>query len=73
MEVKTKPWYKSWTIWFNILSVIGIVIEQYFDLIKPLVSDKAYAIIVIVVASFNLYLRIFVKTPLTLRKKEDDD
>lgn len=70
--MKTKPWYKSWTIWFNILSVIGIVIEQYFDLIKPLVSDKAYAIIVIVVASFNLYLRLFVKTPLTLRKKEDD-
>ncbi len=70
--MKTKPWYKSWTIWFNILSVIGIVIEQYFDLIKPLVSDKAYAIIVIVVASFNLYLRVFVKTPLTLRKKEDD-
>lgn len=70
--MKTKPWYKSWTIWFNILSVIGIVIEQYFDLIKPLVSDKVYAIIVIVVASFNLYLRVFVKTPLTLRKKEDD-
>lgn len=70
--MKTKPWYKSWTIWFNILSVVGIVIEQYFDLIKPLVSDKAYAIIVIVVASFNLYLRVFVKTPLTLRKKEDD-
>ena len=70
--MKTKPWYKSWTIWFNILSVIGIVIEQYFDLIKPLVSDKAYAIIVIVVASFNLYLRVFVKTPLTLRKKEHD-
>lgn len=71
--MKTKPWYKSWTIWFNILSVIAIIVEQYFDLIKPLVSDKAYAIIVIVVASFNLYLRVFVKTPLTLRKRKDDD
>lgn len=73
MNNASKPWYKSFTIWFNILSVIAVVVEQQLELIRPLVSDGMYAFIAIGVASFNLYLRIFVKKPLCLKEKKEDD
>lgn len=67
-QTPAKPWYQSVTLWFNILSVIAIVVEQQLELIRPLVSDGVYAFIAIAVASFNLYLRLFVKRPVSLHK-----
>lgn len=64
----SKVWYKSYTVWFNFISVLLIVIEEYFELIKPLVNESTYSIIVILVSAINLYLRLMVTRPLDFRQ-----
>ena len=63
-----KPFYASWTIWFNFISVALVVTESQLELLRPVLSDGEYAAIAIGVASVNLYLRIFSGSALYLRK-----
>lgn len=65
---RAKPWYTSWTIWFNFISVVLVVTESQLELLRPVLSEGEYAAIAIGVASVNLYLRIFSGSALYLRK-----
>lgn len=54
-----KLWFLSLTLWANLLCVLCIVIEEYLHLLRPLLGDHAFAILTIVVATVNLYFRLF--------------
>ena len=56
----TKPWYKSKTIWFNILTIVGGAVAGAVGLIptlQPLLTPQAYAITMFVVGMVNVLLR----------------
>ena len=67
-----KPFYKSLTVWVNVISVVAIVIEQQLELLKPIMSETSYALLAIAVASVNLYLRLYVHRPLEFRKHDNN-
>lgn len=68
-----KLWYRSITLWFNFLSVVGIVIESQMEILKPLLTDKQYALLAIGVASVNMYIRLYVHKGLTIKRPRNDD
>lgn len=72
-RVKSKPWYKSITIWVNLLSVLAVVLEQQLELLRPLLDDKSYAFVAIIVACINLYLRLYVHNSIYVRKRKFDN
>lgn len=53
-----KAWYKSWTVWFNIISVLALAVESQLQLLQSLMGEAEYALVAILVAAVNLYLRM---------------
>ena len=67
MEVK-KPWWKSKTIWFNVLTIGGAVATGLVGLlptVQPLMSPAVYSVILMVVSTVNIILRAVTKHGLT--------
>ncbi|HAF44679.1 MAG TPA: hypothetical protein DCK83_07005 [Gallionellaceae bacterium] len=62
--VELKPWYKSRTLWVNLLSAIGIVLEVKYEAIKPLVSPEIYQWLAILIPVANTALRVVTTAPL---------
>lgn len=58
-QSRKKPWFLSLTLWANVLCVLCIVIEEYLHLLRPLLGDHAFAVLTIIVATVNLYFRVF--------------
>lgn len=52
-----KPWYKSKTIWFNIVLTFFAVLDTTINLLQPVLGEQTYPIILFVVSFFNLILR----------------
>ena len=53
-----KKFYKSKTVWLNVLALVGIFLSSYFDI--TLTSEQTGAILVVV----NLILRVVTKQAL---------
>ena len=69
-RVRSKPWYKSITIWVNLFSVLAVVLEQQLELLRPLLGDGSYAFVAILVACVNLYLRLYAHNSIYVRKRK---
>lgn len=72
--VCTKPWYKSKTIWFNILTIGGAVAAGVVGVVptlQPLLSPEAYSITLFVVGMVNVVLRAITTEGLSYDPSKD--
>lgn len=68
--METKHWYKSKTVWFNILTVMGAAAGGVVGLmptIQPLLSSQSYAIAMFVIGVVNVGLRAITKDGITFK------
>lgn len=68
-----KPWYKSKTVWFNILTVGGAVaagLGGSLPALGPVLPVETYQILLFVIGSVNVALRAITNGPINW--KEDD-
>ena len=53
-----KKWYKSKTIWFNVLAAMGAALEASLAIIQGEVKPELYLALVVFVAGGNVILRV---------------
>lgn len=53
----TKPWYRSWTVWFNVIALAFTAAEAAVPVLRPVLGERLYAITLAVVIAGNLILR----------------
>lgn len=53
-----KPWYKSKTIWFNVLAAMGAALETSLSIIQGSMKPEHYLALVVFVAGGNVILRV---------------
>jgi hypothetical protein len=53
-----KQWYKSKTLWFNLLIAGLAALEASFSFLQPLFSESVYGILITVLTIGNALLRI---------------
>ena len=66
MVVK-KKWYKSKTVWFNILTIGGAVLGGMLGILpsfSPLVTEQTYALLLVTVSTLNVVLRAVTNGPI---------
>ncbi len=57
---ESKPWYKSKTVWFNIITILSPVVDALVGsmyLIEPLIAPGLYPFIMLGVGLVNIVLR----------------
>jgi hypothetical protein len=59
--LNNKAWYKSKTIWFNVLAAMGAALEASLSVIQGEINQNAYLALVVIVAGGNVILR-FIST-----------
>lgn len=57
----TKPWWKSKTLWFNILVAVGAAAEASLGVIQGYFDPRIYFAIISIAAGINVMLR-FIST-----------
>lgn len=60
-----KPWYKSKTIWFNILVAGLAALEGGFSMLQPMLPVNTYAILSTILVVGNAMLRVISVSKLT--------
>jgi hypothetical protein len=65
-----KPWWKSKTLWFNAACAALGVAEAQLQLLKPLLGDQAYPILLYAVMVGNAVLRIVTTQGIALSEKK---
>ena len=53
-----KKWYKSKTLWFNVLAAMGAALEASLSIIQGNLDNRVYLGLVIFVAGGNVILRM---------------
>lgn len=74
VTASVKPWYESATIWFNIISLVVVFLQEFTDLhiidqfiTNPFQAQHVTDWIIGLVAVMNIVLRIFkTKQPVSL-------
>ena len=57
MSENTKPFWKSKTLWFNVLVAVGTAVEASLSIIQGEFDPKVYLAIVGIVAGLNVVFR----------------
>lgn len=65
MQTTNKPWYKSKTVWFNVLVAMGVAAEASLSLIQGYFDPRIYFALIIVIAGVNVVLRIISSAGIT--------
>jgi hypothetical protein len=63
----TKRWYRSKTVWFNILTIGGAVLDGLLGLlptVQPLVDPTVYPWVMLSVGAVNVVLRAITTGPI---------
>lgn len=60
-----KAWYKSRTLWFNFLLVMGTVAEANLGMLNAMFGPKCYYFAMIFAAGLNFWLRTITALPVT--------
>lgn len=62
--VSAKPWWKSKTLWLNLISAVLIALESQFSMLQPYLPGSVYAWIATVLTVSNAVLRVITAAPL---------
>ena len=62
----TKPWWKSRTLWLNLLVLVLAAVEAKLQLLQPVLKVDVYTWLSFVLPLLNLVLRTVTAQPLTL-------
>lgn len=65
MAAQSKKWWKSKTLWFNVLVAIGTAVEASLSVIQGNFDPRIYLAIVGVVSGVNVVLRFISTQELT--------
>ena len=65
MNEHCKKWWKSKTLWFNVLVAVGTAIEASLSVVQGEFDPKVYLGIVGLVAGVNVVLRVISTQELT--------
>ena len=71
-----KSWYKSKTVWFNILTIGGAVaagLGGVLPALGPVLSAETYQILLFVVGTINVTLRAMTTGPINWKEKNETD
>lgn len=68
-ERRGKAWWRSWTLWFNVVSAVFVVVEAHMSLLQSILSPAAFNVTGFVIAVVNALLRIKTTTAIALRDK----
>lgn len=55
-----KPWYKSKTVWFNIVSILGALVDGLVGMlymVEPFIAPGLYPFVMLAVGLINILLR----------------
>jgi len=69
-EMEQKPWYKSKTVWFNIITVMGAAAGGVVGLmptIQPLLTPQTYSVVMFAIGVINVGLRAVTKNGITIK------
>ncbi len=61
-----KSIFKSRVFWFNGLTILVLVLNQFGYTPDPAVSERASNVLTLVVPAINIILRFFTKKPVSL-------
>lgn len=67
-----KLWWKSRTLWFNLILAAAAAAESGFSLLQPLLPVNAYAVLTFALAVGNAALRVITTTELAMRSAASD-
>ena len=76
VETSYKPWWKSKTVWFNILTVAGAIAGGaggFLPALGPVVSVETYQIILFGVGFLNVVLRAVTTGPIEWKSDAKSD
>jgi hypothetical protein len=62
--VNAKPWWKSKTLWLNLIAAALIALEAEFSLLQPLLPGNVYAYFAVVLPVANALLRVITVAPI---------
>ena len=68
-----KPWYKSKTVWFNILTIGGAVLSGVAGLLPTIeiyMTPKVYTFVIFVMGGVNVLLRALTTGPINWSNHE---
>jgi hypothetical protein len=65
-----KAWWKSWTIWFNVVSLVLIAVEQNLHFLRELLPPTVYGICAFALPVINVLLRMRTNTGVAKRDSE---
>lgn len=60
-----KPFWKSKTLWFNVLVALLATVESQVEMLKPFLGAEGYAALVLLVPAINVGLRLISTAALT--------
>lgn len=60
---ETKPFWKSKTLWFNLLAGVLMLVDQNAEFLQNILGENAYAWVAAVVAAGNAFLRALTNKP----------
>lgn len=60
-----KSWYKSKTIWFNVLAAMGAALEASLSIIQGSLKPEYYLVLVVFIAGGNVILRVLSNQAIT--------
>jgi hypothetical protein len=63
--VDMKKWYKSKTLWFNVLVAIGTAVEASLSLVQGYFDPRVFLMIIGLTSGVNVILRFVSATELT--------
>jgi lysozyme family protein len=75
-SLRSKPWYKSKTVWFNILSIGGAILGGLLGVmptVQPFLTPMSYAIAMAVIGAGNIVLRAITTGPRDWREDVQSD
>lgn len=66
--MESKHFLESRTLWFNVAVAVFAGISGNLDSLRPFLSDGGYAVLMILVAAGNAWLRTITTGPVGLKK-----
>lgn len=68
LEHTSKTWWRSKTLWFNLVVALAAAAEAGFAVLQPVLPVNAYAVLVFLLTVGNTALRVVTTTALALRQ-----